>query len=140
MNSPIRTDRRRLRFEEARREESQDGHDTIVVCLEWAGERHSGEAKGVHTREGELRTSAAATLIATRAILGDDAPNLDLLGIKAVRAFDGWVVIASVALTPDDGGDTVRLLGARTSEDGDLIRAAAVATLDALNRVLERYL
>jgi len=140
MPRPAPVQRHRLRFERAEREAARDGHDTIAVTLEWENRPYRGEASGVHTREGELRTSASATLAATREILGEGGPRLELLGIKAVRAFDGWVVIASIELRTDADPVRLRLLGARTCEDDDLIRAAAIATLDALNRVLERWL
>ena len=63
----------------------------------------------------------------------------ELLGVKAVRAFDGWVVVVRVYAEVE--GRTVRLLGAASceSEEG-LGQGAAIAVLDATNRVLEKGL
>lgn len=140
MNTTTKPFRSRVRLESAERNVARDGHDTVVVALEWDDVHHKGEAVGVHTRQGELRTSAHATLKAMRSVLGENGPSLGLIGIKAVRAFDGWVVIVSIELQEDPASTRLRLLGACTSEQGDLIHSAAVATLDALNRVLERYI
>ena len=60
---------------------------------------------------------------------------LQLVGVKAVRAFDGWVVIARLS---GEGPKSQRLLGAAPCEtDEELPHAAVQAVLDATNRVLE---
>jgi len=130
--------RGRLRFDGVARTPTQDGHETIRVGLEWNGAQHAGESMGVQTREGDIRTAAMATLEATRAVLGDEGPDLDLIGVKAVRAFDAFVVIVSVDIRSE--GDRQRVLGAQACTDSNLVRSSAIATLDALNRLLERYL
>lgn len=130
--------RARLRFDGTDREPTPDGHETITVRLEWKDRLHVGEATGVQTREGGVRTAALATLRATRAVLDDTGPEFELIGVKALRAFDAFVVIVSVDIRIDD--ERRRVLGARTCDDHDLVDAAATATLDALNRLLEPYL
>jgi len=128
----------RIRFDGAVRAPTPDGHETIAIRLGWGGVLHEGEASGVQTREGNIRTAALATLAATRKVLDGAGPDLDLIGVKALRAFDSFVVIVSV-----DGkeGDTrQKVIGARTGEEPRLIDAAATATLDALNRLLEPHL
>ena len=63
--------------------------------------------------------------------------HLELLGVKAVRAFDGWVVVARLGALV--GERSLKLLGAASCEDeAALPRAAALAVLDGTNRVLER--
>jgi hypothetical protein len=130
------TPRGRLRFMDLEFRPSPDGHGTVVVRMEWRGETLTGEASGVATREGDLRMGANASLATIRAVAGE-AVDAELVGVKAVRAFDAWVVIASVraqALGRDH-----RLLGAKAVDDqADLTRGAAIAVLDSLNRVLEK--
>ena len=95
-----------------------------------------GGASGVATREGDLRMGANASLATIRALAGD-AVEAELVGVKAVRAFDAWVVIASVRAQAL--GRDYRLLGAKAVDDqADLTRGAAIAVLDSLNRVLEK--
>lgn len=138
MPDPPRTPTARLRFDGAERTPTPDGRETIVVRLGWDGVVHEGEASGLQTREGDIRTAALATLSATRSVLAGDGPTLDLIGVKALRAFDAFVVIVSVDVR--DGDTRRKLIGARTGQEPHLIDAAATATLDALNRLLETYL
>jgi len=138
MSSSPPSARGRLRFEGATRTPTQDGHETIHIRLEWNGTVHTGESRGVQTREGDVRTAALATLDATHTVLGESSPDFELIGVKATRAFDAFVVIVSVDIRSE--GDRQRVLGAQACTDDDLVRASAVATLDALNRLLEKHL
>lgn len=127
----------RLRLLRVERVPSPDGYARARVALEWNGERHVGEAQGVLTREGDLRTGAEATLKAVTAATGGRL-RLGLIGIKAVRAFDSWIVICSVEAR---GGERHwKLIGARSTDAEDMVRGAATAILDALNRVVELHL
>jgi len=91
-----------------------------------------GEAEGLATQSGELRTAADACVIAlAKAIAG--MATLELLGVKAVRAFDNNVVIVSMAYTEDGKGQ--RLVGCFLA-DTDSARGAALAVLNATNRIL----
>jgi len=63
--------------------------------------------------------------------------TFDLVGVKVVRAFDANVVIASLIQRGDSGPD--RLLGCYLA-DGDMVRGAALAVLNATNRVLGNYI
>jgi hypothetical protein len=115
---------------------SPDGHGTVAVRMEWRGDILTGEASGVATREGDLRMGANASLATIHAMVGD-ALEAELVGVKAVRAFDAWVVIASVRAQAL--GRDYRLLGAKAVEEqADLTRGAAIAVLDSLNRVIEK--
>jgi hypothetical protein len=57
----------------------------------------------------------------------------ELLGVKAVRAFDATVVIVSLS-TNAEGSDQ-RVVGSVLTEQ-DPARAAALAVLNATNRIL----
>lgn len=134
---PLSTSRQRLRFEEATHESTPDGHCRVTVRLEWCGRSFEGVSEGVETQHGRVRSSAEACLHATLAGTGKRV-HLELIGVKAVRAFDGWVVVTR--LVGEAEGRSFRLLGASSCEDATgLERSAALAVLDATNRVLERY-
>jgi hypothetical protein len=127
----------RLRVARIERVPSPDGYTRIRLSLEALGETFSGEAQGVRTREGGLRTGAEAALQAIDYATGGRL-RLALLGIKAVRAFDSWIVISSVEAKSDDRH--YKLIGARTAESEDMVRGAVLSILDALNRVIELHL
>lgn len=135
MNPPAETPRGRLRFVELEFHPSPDGKGKVSVRMEWRGREIQGEATGLATREGDLRMGANASL-ATIHKIAAEVVEAELVGVKAVRAFDAWVVIASVRAKAQ--GQDYRLLGAKAcADEDDLTRGAAIAVLDALNRVLE---
>jgi hypothetical protein len=138
MPQPPAHNRARVRFDGTDRTPTPDGHQTIAVRLTWDGRTHEAESTGVQTREGGVRASALATLDATRSVLHGRGPSFELIGVKALRAFDAFVVIVSVDIREKDVRR--RVIGARTCETDDLADAAATATLDAINRLLEKYL
>lgn len=91
-----------------------------------------GEAEGLASQAGELRTAADAAVAAlTKFIHG--VATLELLGVKAVKAFDNNVVIVSMAYS--ENGKSQRLVGCFLAE-ADAARGAALAVLNATNRVL----
>ena len=91
-----------------------------------------GEAEGLASQAGELRTAADACVAAlAKAIHG--IATIELLGVKAVKAFDNNVVIVSMAYT--EGGIGQRLVGCFLAEH-DSARGAALAVLNATNRIL----
>jgi len=129
---------RRLRFDSIRHATTLDGHCRMSVRLEWDGEHYQKEHEGLETHQGRLQAAASAALGATLSA-AEDRLRSELLGVKAVRAFDGWVVV--VRLNAELAGSAVRLLGAASCEsEEDLGKGAALAVLDATNRVLEREL
>lgn len=106
------------------------------VVLSWAdGREFTGEAEGVGSKAGELRCSAQATVEALRHAVVQGV-GLDLLGVKAVRAFDATVVIVSLSVTEE--GRVWRMVGSYLTET-DPPRGAALAVLNATNRVLGSY-
>ena len=137
MNPYPSSDAPRLRIVRVDYPPGSDGRGAVEVALERGGRHWLGHGEGLMTREGDLRMGADATL---RAIIAstDDRFHPELVGIKAVRAFDSWLVVTSIEV--DDHGRRLRLLGAETADGGDLVRGAVLAVLDALNRVLERHL
>lgn len=130
--------RQRLRFEELAHETRPDGRCRITVRLEWCDRSHEGRAEGLETPHGRVRAAADACLEAALSAAGKRL-HLELIGVKAFRAFDGWVVV--VRLVGEAQGRPLRLLGA-SSIDGatGVERAAGLAVLDATNRVLGHYM
>lgn len=130
--------RSRLRFDDLVHRTFPDGRCTITVRLEWRGEVFEGEAEGTQTQQGALRTAARAGLEAAARAADRDSLGLSLLGIKAIRAFDGWVIISSVRAAGDARRE--HLIGAKACTEDRILEAAVLTVLDALNRILEPYL
>jgi hypothetical protein len=129
--------RERLRFEEFDHQISASGKARVRVVLADREVSYAGEAVGVETREGAGRAAALATLAAAKAATGHRF-DADLVGIKLVRAFDSWIVVTALrAHTPDR---TYRLIGSSEAPGEDTTRGAVLSVLDAVNRVLERYI
>lgn len=126
--------RRRVRFVAARMEPPRIGRAQARVELEWAGQVHVGELEGESGPAPEMRLTALATLAALDHVL-DGRVRFQLVGIKPMRAFDADVVVA--LLKSDVEGKS--LIGAALEAE-DPHRAAAVAVLNATNRVLGNYL
>ncbi len=126
--------RNRVRFEGVERIEEPDMRVRVRVSLEWRGRTISGEAIGEKGENLELRTAAAAALDAI-AEVADPPIDLRLAGIKPIRAFDAELMVVSLYRP----ASARNLLGA-VLVVGDPRRAAALAVLHALNRVLGNYL
>jgi hypothetical protein len=110
------------------------GRCRAEVKLSWAGGSEMvGTAAGVCSPEGELRCAAEACLQAIHQGVPD--PALDLVGVKALRAFDTTLVVASVAIRGGHGGP--RLVGSVLAER-DPVPAAARAVLHAVNRIITK--
>jgi len=133
--TPSNTDtrRERLRFTAFKFTRSPAAYCTADVDLEWVdGERYHGRAEGVASPTGDLRLSAEAALRAI-SIFARGEIAFELIGVKALRAFDANVVIVSV-LARRAGGEA-RLLGCHLADE-DSLRSAVLATLQATNRLL----
>jgi hypothetical protein len=122
----------RLRFAEFVLDRLPNGRCRAKVGLTWRdSEAFSGESEGLCSQAGELRCAAEACVKALcQAVQG--GMTFELLGVKAVRAFDATVVIVSLSTTAE--GDQ-RVVGSVLTED-DPGRAAALAVLNATNRIL----
>jgi hypothetical protein len=132
---PEHRDRQRVRFVDVRRDVEADQSVRFTVTLEWAGTEYVGEAVGEKGEHLELRTVAAASLEAVTAVVPADL-QVRLAGVKQVRAFDADLIIISLYR---HGGTPHNLVGAVVTGP-DTRRAAAVAVLNALNRLLGNYL
>ena len=123
----------RLRFAEFELQRLPNGRCRSRVLLNWQDtERFTGEAEGLTSQAGELRCAAQACVNAlTQAV--HDGVGFELLGVKAVRAFDANVVIVSLGLQGEGQGQ--RVVGSYLS-DSDAARGAALAVLNATNRIL----
>jgi hypothetical protein len=131
MSATASTDR--LRFAEFELQRLPNGRCRARVLLTWRdAERFTGEAEGLSSQAGELRCAAQACVNAlTQAV--HDGKGFELLGVKAVRAFDANVVIVSLGLQGEGRGQ--RVVGSFLSES-DAARGAALAVLNATNRSL----
>jgi hypothetical protein len=124
----------RLRFVGFKLERLPSGECRARVTLAWPdGPRFEGEARGLTSQAGELRCAAQAALQALAQAVRD--PAFELVGVKAVRAFDATVVIVSLGLPGHSEGP--RVVGSYLTE-GDPPRGAALAVLNATNRLLAK--
>ncbi len=128
-------DRERVRFEGVERVEEADMHVRVRVALEWKGKRAEGEATGEKGINIELRTAAQAALEALDGV-SDRPVGVRLAGVKQVRAFDAELMVVSLYRP---GPDFQKYLGA-VLVGKEPLRAAALAVLHALNRLLGNYL
>lgn len=136
----INTVRSRLRFDSLEHVTTPDGSGRVSVRLEWNGEFYEGTVSCLETQQGVLKAASQAALSATLASAPEASKgriDLEVVGVKAVRAFDGWVVVTRI--NGKSGSDTLRLLGAAPCEaEEDLPGAAVKAVLNASNRVMEQ--
>lgn len=139
MNTPNDV-RSRLRFDSIDHVTTPDGSGRVSVRLEWRGRMYEGSVSCLETLQGIIKAASQATLSATLAsskARGSDGLNLEVVGVKAVRAFDGWVVVTRI--NGSAGEERLRLLGAAPCEgEDDLPEAAVKAVLNASNRVMEQ--
>lgn len=127
--------RRRVRFDGIERIPVDGGALRVRVTLEWQDRLYHGEAVGEVAPAIELRTAANAALDAIASLIGT-GKELRLIGVKPIRAFDAEMVVVSVHRT---GPEPRRYVGA-VMADRDPLRAAALAVLHALNRMLGNFL
>jgi len=123
----------RLRLVSCRVEHDRGAVTRALVECEGpaTGQRTVGLQEGTTCPGGDLRLAALATLDAIAQATGG-ALRVDLIGVKAMRAFDSTVVVVA-ALAHHDGRST-RILGAALAED-DTLTGTARATLHAVNRI-----
>ena len=125
----------RVRFEGIEVLPEPDRMVRVRVSLEWDGRRVTGEAVGERGETIELRTAVAAAIVALEE-LTDNALGVRLAGVKQIRAFDAELMVVSL-YRPGLPGQ--KLLGA-VLMGADPHRSAALALLNALNRILGNYL
>jgi hypothetical protein len=122
----------RLKFADFVFETLPDGRCRARVGLQYGDQaQYEGSSEGLASPTGELRCAAQAAVKALeQAVQGKVV--LELLGVKSVRAFDSTVVIVSLACAQEE---SYRVVGSCLSE-GQLPRGAALAVLNATNRML----
>lgn len=124
--------RGRLRFSDFSLERLANGQCLARAALQWPGaDVFVGESTGLSSLAGEMRCAAQACLNAIALALPES--GLELVGVKAIRAFDATVVIAS--LSTQGRLDGPRVVGSSLVQD-DTPRGAALAVLSASNRLL----
>lgn len=123
--------RERLRFASFACHRSPAGRTRVEVELEFRGKRFSGTVEGSSSAVADLRIAADAAARALQAYLAE-GPKVDLVGVKLVRGFDADVAIVSVRYGSQPG----QLVGCCLA-DRDPVRAAALAVLNATNRLIE---
>lgn len=122
----------RLRFAHFAFDRLPNGRCRAEVRYEWGGASYVASAEGLGSEAGSLRCAAQAALSALEDAV-ERQVTFDLLGVKAVRAFDSVVVLVSVSAHLD--GASHRLVGSFLTEEQSP-RGAALAVLHATNRVL----
>jgi hypothetical protein len=129
--------RERLRFTDFQFRRFSDGRCVAQTEFEWIdGIRVRGEASGQSSPTVDLRVAAEAALRAIETF-SEHSLAFELIGVKAVRAFDANVIIVSIANKKPEGPR--RLLGSALVES-DPARGAVVAVLTATNRVLGNFI
>jgi hypothetical protein len=128
--------RERLRFAQFSFARTPSGQCNSEVSLEWDGETFVGRALGQSSPLGDFRVAAEAALNALMTF-AKGAIQFELLGIKQMRAFDENLIIVSIAMRQD--GKLTRLVGC-CLVDSDTRRGAALAVLNATNRILGNFI
>ena len=129
--------RERLQFSDFRFVRTPDGRCTADVTLDWIdGMQVRGTASGQSNTMVDLRVAAEATLRALESF-AERSFTFELIGVKAVRAFDANVII--VCMDMRNGQGPQRLLGVCLAEE-DPVHGAVVAVLNATNRVLGNFI
>jgi len=131
--APVNSLPDRVKFSDFALERLSNGRCRAKVTLSFPdSDEYVGEVEGLASQAGELRCAAQACVIAlTKAVKGEI--RFELFGVKAVRAFDSNVVIVSLAMPTQVSNQ--RLVGCYLTDD-DPSRGAALAVLNATNRVL----
>jgi hypothetical protein len=121
----------RVRFSRFEFNRSQSGQCSAEVTLEMDGAFHKGKSAGPSSPLGDLRISAEACLRALCNLSGTN--DFELMAVKHIRAFDSNLAIVSI--THRQGPTMYPLVGCYLAKD-DVCRGAAIAVLNATNRIL----
>lgn len=122
----------RVRFHDITVVHERDRNVRVRVALERDGRQVTGEACGEPGEALELRTSVAAAIDALEQLTGS-ALGLRLAGVKQIRAFDAELMVISLYRP---GAPGQKFFGS-VVVGSDPRRAAALALLNALNRLLD---
>lgn len=125
----------RVRFLGVERGPRPDHLVDLTVRLQWQDRTVSASVESERAEPLELRAVAQAAMEALRKIVPEPL-DLKVAGVKQVRSFDAELLVASLYRP---GQPPQQYVGA-VLVGGDPHRAAAVAVLSALNRMLGNYL
>ena len=126
-------DRGRLRFTGFTFERTRAGMCQAECTLTWTDNRSVvGRAVGQSSPLGDYRIAAEAAINAIAGFVVG-VLRFELVGVKAIKAFDANVVIVSIHAHKE--GDVARLLGCVLAET-DPIKGAALSVLNATNRLI----
>ena len=124
---------RRVRLVETDGTSVEGGECSARVVIQVGARRYAGTERGPAAFNGQIACAAKATLSALRqAIPG--IPHLELKKVETFDAFDSLGVIVAVRMT--EGDQQTTLVGVCPSSGDDLVRAGAIAVLNATNRRL----
>ncbi len=138
MSRPTPPDRRaRVRLHSIETGSTKDARFIVDVRVEGLdGRLCEGRGEASDTPDGRARAGAEAALDAlTRAT--DGRLQLEVRGVKLVRAFDAHMVI--VSLRGKSSLQAYHLIGSIATADDQLVRGGVLALLDSTNRILEKY-
>lgn len=110
------------------------GLSSVAVEFSMGDSGHliTSRMNGTASPTGDLRLAALATLDAVSAATGK-LFTAELIGAKPIRAFDTTLMV--VAILARCEGVSQRLVGAAIADD-DQLTSVAIATLQAVNRVV----
>lgn len=128
--------RRRVHLRRVGMEYPRVGRAAATAVLEWQNELFEARSEGESGPAVELRLAALATLSALEQVLAQQL-TFTLVGIRSIRAFDRDLV---VALTRSDQEGVDRPLVGISLANQSLWHGAALAVLNATNRLLGNYL
>ncbi len=130
------TQQERLKFRDFSLERTPSGRVTCQVRLSYGEDIVTGSASGTSSPAGDMRLGAEAALHALESFT-EGVIKFELLGVKAVRAFDSNVVIVVIRQHGQEGHE--RMLGCYLTDD-DQARGASFAVLNATNRAISAYI
>jgi hypothetical protein len=133
---PVVIQQERLKFHEFSLERTPSGRVACKVSLSYGEDIISASTAGTSSPAGDARLGAEAVLKALEGFTGGKI-TFELVGVKVTRAFDSNVTIVSLRQHGHDGPE--RMVGCYLTED-DPVRGAAIAVLNATNRVISLYI
>src|SRR3954468_22175113 len=93
--APLVVQQERLKFQDFTMQRTPSGRVNCEVRLTYGEDVVSGSASGTSSPAGDVRLGADAALRALEVFTAGDL-KFELVGVKAVRAFDSNVVIVSI--------------------------------------------
>jgi hypothetical protein len=133
---PLVVQQERLKFQEFTLQRTPSGRVACEVKLTYGEDVITGTANGTSSPAGDSRLGAEAALHALESFTRGQI-TFELLGVKAVRAFDSNVLIVAIRHRGATGPE--RMLGCYLTDE-DQVKGAAFAVLNATNRAITAYI